>query len=99
MENSSNIQEKVEEGMKLAARLPDIMPDQASEEISPVYEDIQRTLRIPLVNLILRTLANYPDYFTYMWNGLRLFAQKRSRKRPTTSVERPFWKSCRRLPV
>jgi hypothetical protein len=70
MENSRNIKEEVERGMQLAADKPDIMPDQASEEISPVYEDIQRTLRVPLVNLIFRTLANYPDYFTYMWNGL-----------------------------
>jgi hypothetical protein len=70
MRNSRNIQEEVERGMQLAADKPDIMPDQASEQIRPIYEDIQRTLRVPLVNLIFRTLANYPDYFEPMWKGL-----------------------------
>ena len=57
----------VEQGMQLAAKLPDIMPDDASEQIKPIYKDIQHTLRVPVVNLIFRTLANYPDYFEYMW--------------------------------
>ena len=56
--------------MRLAADLPDIMPDQADERIKPIYEDIQRTLRVPIVNLIFRTLANYPDYFENLWKQL-----------------------------
>lgn len=70
MESRSSLKEEIERGMQLAASKPDIMPDQASKQISHLYEDIQRTLRVPLVNLIFRTLANYPDYFTYLWKEL-----------------------------
>jgi hypothetical protein len=59
MEISRNIKEEVERGMRLAADKPDIMPGQASEQIRPIYDDIQRSLRVPVVNLIFRTLANY----------------------------------------
>ena len=48
MESPANHKEEIERGMKLAAGKPDIMPDQASEQISPIYEDIQRTLRVSL---------------------------------------------------
>lgn len=70
MESRSSQKVEIERGMQLAASKPDIMPDQASEQIRPLYEDIQRTLRVPLVNLIFRTLANYPDYFAPMWKEL-----------------------------
>jgi hypothetical protein len=70
MESRTNHKEEIERGMQLAASKPDVMPDQASEQISPIYEDIQRTLRVPLVNLIFRTLANYPDYFEPIWKEL-----------------------------
>jgi hypothetical protein len=70
MGNIMNQHKEIEEGMQLAANKPDIMPDRANEQIRPIYEDIQRTLRVPLVNLIFRTLANYPDYFEHMWKGL-----------------------------
>jgi hypothetical protein len=68
MENNTN--QEIKQGMQLAASLPDIMPDQASEQMRPIFDDIQQTLRVPLVNLIFRTLANYPDYFEHMWEGL-----------------------------
>lgn len=58
----------IQKGMQLTASLPDIMPDQASTQIKPIYEDIQHTLRVPLVNLIFRTLANYPHYLEMTWN-------------------------------
>lgn len=53
--------------MSLAASLPDIMPDEASEQIKPLYEAIQQQLRVPIVNLIFRSLANYPSYLTSLW--------------------------------
>lgn len=56
--------------MQRAAELPDIMPDQADERMAPVYEDIQRSLRVPFVNLIFRVLANYPDWFVPAWQAL-----------------------------
>ncbi len=71
MEGQMNQEEEIKRGMELAAGKPDIMPDQAGEQISPVFEDIQQTLRVPLVNLIFRTLANYPDYLENAWKALR----------------------------
>lgn len=64
-------QEEIRRGMELAARLPDIMPDQASERVGKVYDEIQETLRVPIVNLIFRVLANYPDYLERAWGRLR----------------------------
>ena len=70
MNNQGNQNEEIKQGMQLTADQPDIMPDQASKQIRPIYEDIQRSLRVPIVNLIFRTLANYPDYLEHMWNEL-----------------------------
>lgn len=63
-----------EQGMQLVARLPDIMPQQADERMKPIYEDIQQILRVPFVNLIFRTLANYPDYLEAAWREVRALA-------------------------
>lgn len=70
MENNKDKKKFIHRGMQLAAEMPDIMPDQADEKIKPVYEDIQQTLRVPIVNLIFRTLANYPDYLVSLWEQL-----------------------------
>ena len=67
----------IEQGMQLVARLPDIMSQQADERIKPIYEDIQQVLRVPIVNLIFRTLANYPDYLEAAWRELRPLANSR----------------------
>lgn len=61
---------QITRGMHLAATLPEVMPDQADLRIAPIYEDIQRTLRVPVVNLIFRTLANYPDFLRQAWAQL-----------------------------
>jgi hypothetical protein len=60
----------LERGMELIPQIPEIMPDEADERIRPIYEDVQRTLRVPFVNFIFRTLANYPDYFEAAWSHL-----------------------------
>lgn len=60
-----------EQGLSLAARLPDIMPNQANDRMKALYKDIQQTLHVPLVNLIFRKLANYPDYFEAAWQQIR----------------------------
>lgn len=62
-----NDDQRIQEELKLVASLPDIMPDQADEAIAPIYESIQQTLRVPIVNLIFRTLANYPEYLRSVW--------------------------------
>jgi hypothetical protein len=59
--------------MQLVARLPDVMPDRASERVKKIYQEVQETLRVPIVNLIFRSLANYPDYLEPEWKRLRPF--------------------------
>ncbi|AHM60078.1 short-chain dehydrogenase/reductase SDR [Flammeovirgaceae bacterium 311] len=61
----------IERGMQLAATLPDITPDHASEEVKAIYNDIQNILRVPLVNQLFRTLANYPEYLEQLWQHFR----------------------------
>ena len=54
-------------GMKLISQLHEVMPDEASAEIRSVYEDIQKTFRVPVVNFFFRVLANYPSYLASTW--------------------------------
>jgi hypothetical protein len=61
----------MEHGMKIIPNLHEIMPDEAAGRIRPIYEDIQQVLRVPFVNFIFRTLANYPDYLESAWQDLR----------------------------
>lgn len=58
---------QITRGMQLAATRPEVMMDATSQRIQAIYEDIQQTLRVPIVNLIFRTLANDPDYFAPAW--------------------------------
>lgn len=67
----------VEQGMQLTATLPDIMPDEAGDDVKPTYEEIRRTLRVPIVNMIFRTLANYPEYLNAAWKQIRPVARTR----------------------
>lgn len=57
--------------MNLVRDLPDIMPQQADDRLRGLYEDIQQVLRVPVVNQIFRTLANYPDYLEQAWTKCR----------------------------
>ncbi len=58
-------------GMRLAASLPDITLERAGARLRPVYEDIQDTLRVPMVDSLFRILANYPDYLEHTWSAVR----------------------------
>jgi hypothetical protein len=71
----------LERGMELIPKLPEIMPDEADARIHALYDDIQRTLRVPFVNFIFRTLANYPDYFEPAWKGMAPLARTRDFER------------------
>jgi hypothetical protein len=81
-------QREIEPGMKLAADRPEIMPDQADERIRPIYEDVQRTLRVPFVNLIFRTLANDPDYLETAWRKLSPVLRTRFFEREADDLRR-----------
>jgi hypothetical protein len=59
--------EDVERGLRLIPRLDEVMPDDAGEEISAIYEGVRTRLRVPFVNFIFRVLANYPTYLSFAW--------------------------------
>lgn len=62
--------EDVERGLDLMSRLGEVMPDEAGEDVAAVYEDIRKRLRVPLVNFLFRTLANYPAYLELAWGRI-----------------------------
>ncbi len=84
--HDSDEQERIRRGMHLAARLPDVMPGQASGGVRRVYEEIQETLRVPIVNLVFRTLANYPDYLEQAWDQLRPALRTRTFERAADEI-------------
>lgn len=64
-------QNRLQRGLDLIPRLSEIKSDQASGAVAGVYEDVQRSLRVPFVNFIFRTLANYPDYLVPAWQQIQ----------------------------
>jgi hypothetical protein len=69
--------DRISRGMQLAAERPEVMPDDADARIQAVYEDIKQTLRVPIINLIFRTLANDPAYFIAAWERTAPVARTR----------------------
>jgi hypothetical protein len=57
-------------GMSLIPRTPDLARADVNPDLRAVYDDIECTLRVPFVNFIFRTLANFPAYFQPAWNSL-----------------------------
>src|SRR5947209_13916302 len=50
--------------------------DEAEGVTKSIYEDIKSTLRVPMVNLVFRTLAaQHPDYLQVAWRALKPNAQ------------------------
>jgi hypothetical protein len=64
------LNQRIERGMTRVRDTPDLGKDGLSEPMQSVYDDIERTLRVPFVNFIFRTLANFPDYFVPAWQAL-----------------------------
>ena len=48
-------------GARLIERLPDRAPESFDPRMRDLFGDVRSTLRTPVVNSLLRTLANYPD--------------------------------------
>ena len=48
-----------------------ITEDEASGEIAELYEEIRRSLGVPVVNLIWRHLATIPGALPWAWNSLK----------------------------
>ena len=57
----------VERGLRLIPQLGEVMPDEAGEEVRAVYEETRPHLRVPVVNFLFRSLANYPPYLSFAW--------------------------------
>ena len=62
--------EDVEKGLRLIPALGEVMPDEAGEEVQSVYEAVRTHLRVPIVNFLFRSLANYPSYLSFAWNKI-----------------------------
>ncbi len=62
--------EDVERGLRLIPQLGEVMSDEAGEEVRAVYEETRTHLRVPLVNFLFRSLANYPPYLSFAWNKI-----------------------------
>lgn len=60
----------VERGLRVIPRLGEVMPDEAGEEVRAVYERTQTHLRVPIVNFLFRSLANYPPYLSFAWGRI-----------------------------
>jgi hypothetical protein len=48
----------------------EVLEDNATPEVKRVYDDIKTALRVPLVDLVFRDLARYPDFLTVAWRQL-----------------------------
>ncbi len=62
--------EDVERGLRLIPQLGEVMPDEAGEEVRAVYEETRTHLRVPVVNFLFRSLANYPPYLSFAWDKI-----------------------------
>ena len=51
---------RLSQGLNELPQLPDLGKGDITEEMRSIYDDIERTLRVPFVNFIFRTLANFP---------------------------------------
>lgn len=51
--------------------LTEIDEANVSAVLKPTYAEIKDYLRVPLVNLVFRVLANYPEYLQLAWRQLR----------------------------
>ena len=60
----------VERGLRVIPRLGEVMPDEAGEEVRAVYERTRTHLRVPVVNFLFRSLANYPPYLSFAWDRI-----------------------------
>ena len=58
-------------GMELLEGLPEISPDDADERVLRVFDEQCRKLRVPVVDRMFRTLANFPELLEASWNAVR----------------------------
>lgn len=49
----------------------EVLEDAAQGRVKTVYDDIQRTFRVPFVSPVFRMLANYPEYLQLAWRQIQ----------------------------
>src|SRR5205085_1790875 len=49
----------------------EVLEEHAEGNVKGIYEEIKKTFRVPLVNLVFRVLAGYPDYLQVAWRQLQ----------------------------
>jgi hypothetical protein len=59
------------EGKSMAVAIREVGEAEAQGKIKSIYEDIKATLRMPLVDVLFRTLAAYPWYLELAWRNLK----------------------------
>lgn len=103
---TASTDERLQRGLDLIPRLTEITGDQASGAVAEVYDDVQRTLRVPFVNFIFRVLANYPDFLVPAWRQIRPIVisrafeesaddlRARALLQPDASARTQDWASC-----
>ncbi len=52
-------------------RIKPIPEENASEQVRQTYDDIKRTLNAPFIPLLFQYIANFEEYFVYVWGKIK----------------------------
>jgi len=75
----------------------EVSESEATGKTAAIFSDIKSTLRVPLVNLIFRVLATYPDYLQLAWQELKPNAQTVYFEQQSDEIRRYAVESTRSL--
>lgn len=56
---------KIQEGIAVLATMNEVWPEQASERVRPVYEDVRTSFHVPDIPFPFRFLAHWPSYLAF----------------------------------
>lgn len=76
-----------------------INEDDAPPEIRRVYEEIKRTLGLPIVNADYRAFARYPDFLIAYWDVLKPILQSPVYSESQQGMRESAWNLVRELPA
>ncbi len=73
--------------------------DTASPDIRRIYEDIKKTLGLPIVNTDYRAFARYPDFLSAYWDVLKPILQSPVYSESQQGMRESAWNLVRELPA
>lgn len=76
-----------------------IEEDTAPPEIRRVYDDIKRTLGLPMINTDYKAFARYPDFLVAYWDVLKSVSQSPVYSESQQGMRESAWSLVRELPV